>query len=120
MRPRERPEELALEERLGERRAVHLDERLPGARTVVVDGAGDLRLAGARLAGEQHAHVERRDQGDLTQERAERLTSADDVVEAERAARGSGGVGALTLAREQPVRERRQLQREELGDALIL
>ena len=46
-------EELGLEQRLGEGAAVDRDE-LPAAAGVVVDGAGDQLLAGARLAGDQH------------------------------------------------------------------
>ena len=46
-------EELALEERLGDRRAVEGDETRGGARTQVVDRARDDLLAGAALAGDQ-------------------------------------------------------------------
>ena len=48
-------EQLALEQRLGERRAVQLHERALGARAALVDGGRDQLLAGARLAGDQHA-----------------------------------------------------------------
>ena len=41
-------EELALEQRLGDRGAVDRDERLVGALAVLVEGAGDQLLAGAR------------------------------------------------------------------------
>ena len=53
-------EELALEQRLGERGAVQLDERLLGARAVLVDGRGDELLAGAALAGDEHRRARRR------------------------------------------------------------
>ena len=47
-------EQLALEQRLGERRAVQLDERAVRARRPLVDRVGDELLAGAALAGDQH------------------------------------------------------------------
>ena len=40
-------EQLRLDQVLRQRRAAHLDERLFGARRVVVDGVGDQFLAGA-------------------------------------------------------------------------
>ncbi len=48
------PEELGLEQRLGQRRAVQLDQRAGGDRARVVDPAGDLALAGPALAEQQH------------------------------------------------------------------
>ena len=42
---------------VGQRRAVHLDERLARPRRVVVDGVGDQLLARARLAADQHRRV---------------------------------------------------------------
>lgn len=58
MRARERaphmPEELALEELLGYRRAVHLHERPCGPIALGVNGAGDELLADARLAVHEH------------------------------------------------------------------
>ena len=44
------PEELALEDAIGEGGAVELHEGPLGARAVLVDGGGDQLLAGARLA----------------------------------------------------------------------
>ena len=49
-RPADVPEELALEERVGQRGAVLGEERLARPRALRVDGAGDQLLAGARLA----------------------------------------------------------------------
>ncbi len=46
-------EELGLEERLGEGRAVHLDEGLVGARRLLVKRLGDELLAGAGLAQDE-------------------------------------------------------------------
>src|SRR5690606_23567563 len=48
------PEQLALEQRLRERRAVDGDERLAGARAQRVDGARELPLAGPALARDEH------------------------------------------------------------------
>jgi hypothetical protein len=50
-------EELALEQRLGERGAVHLDERAGRAPRAEVDVARELALAGAALAQQQHGGV---------------------------------------------------------------
>ena len=50
-------EELALEQPLGERRAVQADERLVRARRRGVDRLGDELLAGAALAGDEHARA---------------------------------------------------------------
>ena len=55
------PEQLALEERLGERGAVQRDERLLGARAERVDRAGELPLAGAALAGDEDRRPRARD-----------------------------------------------------------
>src|SRR5690606_10478825 len=75
-------EELALEQRLAQRAAVHRDERLVLARTVVVDGARDEFLAGARLPLDQHAGA---GGGNLPRHLEDALhgrRTADDVVEA--------------------------------------
>src|SRR5262245_22079977 len=47
-------EQLRLEQRLGDRRAIDDDERPLGARACVVDRARDQLLAGARLALDEH------------------------------------------------------------------
>jgi hypothetical protein len=54
-------EQLGLEERLRERRAVDLDERARGAPALVVDGSCELALPRSALAEEQHARVGGRD-----------------------------------------------------------
>ena len=54
-------EELRFEERVGNRRAVQRDELLAGAVGLGMEVAGDDFLAGARLAGDHHAGVRRRD-----------------------------------------------------------
>jgi hypothetical protein len=59
--PRERPllvaEELALDELLGDRRTVDLDERLVPPVRVAVDGAGHELLAHPALAGDEHGRA---------------------------------------------------------------
>ena len=47
-------EQLRLEQRLGDRRAVHLDQRHVALRAAVVDRARHQLLAGAGLAGDEH------------------------------------------------------------------
>ncbi len=54
-------EELALEERLGERGAVERDERLLRARPELVDRARELALARAALARDEHGRARRGD-----------------------------------------------------------
>ena len=49
-------EQLAFQQRLRQRRAVQRHERAAGARAGVVDRLGHQFLAGAALAGDQHAH----------------------------------------------------------------
>ncbi len=51
-------EQLGLEQRLGQGRAVHRHERAVGARARVVDGPGDQLLARARLALDEHGGVQ--------------------------------------------------------------
>ena len=53
-------EDLALEQRLRNRRAVDRDERKRRARAELVDRLRDQLLAGARLAGDQHRRAGRR------------------------------------------------------------
>ncbi len=48
------PEEFALQQRLGQRRAVDADKGFALARRQAVDGSGDHFLAGAALAAQQH------------------------------------------------------------------
>ena len=51
--PRDVSEQLRLEQRFGNRGAVHLDERHLALRAVEVDGPRDHLLAGAGLAGDE-------------------------------------------------------------------
>jgi hypothetical protein len=48
--------QFALEQRLGNRRAIHRDERFIRAVAVLVNRARHQFLAGAGLAANQHAH----------------------------------------------------------------
>ena len=73
-------EELGLEQRLGQRRAVDRHERPGGARAVAVHGARDELLAGAALAADQHGRVALRDARDAIEDGAHRLAAADHVV----------------------------------------
>ena len=76
-------EQLALDDRLGQRREVDLDEGLRGAAAVVVDRRGDELLADAALAADQHRGVALGDLGDQVVDRLHRLGVADDVRGAE-------------------------------------
>ncbi len=58
-------EELAVEQALGERGAVHLDEGLGPARREVVEAGSNELFAGAALADDQHRAVERRHQRNM-------------------------------------------------------
>jgi hypothetical protein len=71
-------EKLALDERLRQRRAVHGDERTPGAATVLVDGLGDALLAGAGLTHQQHRGVTPCDQPHLVEHVLEGTAASDD------------------------------------------
>ena len=79
--PRLVAEQLRLDQAVGQRRAAHLDERLVGARRVVVDGVRDQLLAGARLAANQHGGVGRGHLRHLLVHLAHRPAGADDARE---------------------------------------
>ena len=79
--PRLVAEQLRLDQAVGQRRAAHLDERLVGARRVVVNGVRDQLLAGARLAADQHGGVGRRHLRHLLVHLAHRPAGADDARE---------------------------------------
>ena len=74
-------EELALEQRIGQRAAVLGDEALVLARPGVVDRAGHQVLAGARLAEEQHRRVGLGDLLHHLEDPSHRRAGADDLVE---------------------------------------
>jgi hypothetical protein len=73
-------EQLALEQRLGERRAVDRDERPVRARTVGVDRGRDQLLARSAFAAKEHRRVGRSDPGDETVDGLHRGALADEVV----------------------------------------
>ena len=74
-------EQLRLDQAVGQRGAVHLDERLVGARRVVVDGVGHQLLARARLASDEHGGVGGRHLRHLLVHLAHRPAAADDARE---------------------------------------
>ncbi len=83
-------EQLALEQVLGDRRAVERDELLVLARRQVVQAAREQLLAGAALAEQQHRHVGRREPLDVPAERS---------IAGSRVSRPASGSCMLTLCR---------------------
>ena len=76
-------EQLALEERLDDRRAVHGDEALRRARPELVKCAGDELLAGAGLAGDERRARVRRQPPDQAEDLLHGRTAADHAAELE-------------------------------------
>ena len=89
-------EQLALEERLGERGAVQLDEWTLRAGRSLVQRVRDQLLAGATLAGDQHGRSARRDLIDDLEDALHRWRDAHDVVG--RDARFDAGAELASLA----------------------
>ena len=75
-------EDLALEQRVGDCRAIERHERMRRARAQLVDGLRDQLLTGARLAEDQHRGGRRRRLLQHLIEGAHRGTVADDPPEA--------------------------------------
>ena len=75
------PEDLALEQRLGNRRAVDRHERKRRARAQLVDRLGDELLAGARLTRDQHRGQRRRGLLDHPVDGPDTRAVADDLAE---------------------------------------
>jgi hypothetical protein len=73
-------EEFAFDEIRVERRDVDRQKRPFAARAIGVDGAGNEFLAGAALAGDEHARRRRRHKRDPLEDRLHRRTAADDRV----------------------------------------
>ena len=73
-------EELRLDQLLGNRRAVDLDEPLAAPQAVAVDRARDELLADAALALQQHGRVGRRRALDRVPDLAERRALADHLM----------------------------------------
>ena len=90
------PEELALEQVLGDRGAVDGQQALLAALAVAVDGAGDKFLAAAALAGDKHRGVAHGHAADHLEHRLHRLGLADDVVAV--LLDGEGGLGGGGVA----------------------
>ena len=88
VRSRERalhvPEKLALEQLLGYRRAVHLDQWCLGARALRVDGARHEFLADTGFAENQHVRRRLRDGFDLRQHLSQRGAAPDDSAKIHR------------------------------------
>ncbi len=78
------PEELALGDGLGQRRAVEVDERLLGAAGALVQRAHDELLADAGLSGHKDREVRARDEVDLLAEARDGGAAADEHVTAAR------------------------------------
>ena len=73
-------EQLGLEQALGDRRAVDLDQRPLALGAAGVDGAGDQLLAGAGLAGDQRRALGLRDQAGGAHRLLHQAAAADDAV----------------------------------------
>lgn len=86
-RPGERPgdvaEQLAFEQRLGQRPAGHFDKRLVPPRAGPMDRPGDERLAGPALAGDQHGGLGVGDALDDVVDPQHAVVAADDVLQSE-------------------------------------
>jgi hypothetical protein len=74
-------EQLALEQRLGDRAAVDRHEGPGGARAEPVDGVGGQLLAGAALAEDQHRRVHRRDLADRREDLLDARARAQHALE---------------------------------------
>ena len=99
-------EQLALDERIGQRAHVDLDERSAAPPALLVERARHQLLAGARLADDEDARVRRRDGAHHAHDRAHRRRPPELVVH--RRVRGAGRARAAqrqlrAARREQPV-----------------
>ncbi len=111
-------EQLALDERRGQRRAVHRDQRPVFAPRVGVDRAGEQALSDAGLAGEQHRGV---GAGRAPHERVHLLEGrarADDPVD--RAAEGDARAVGARGAQRGRVERLRHLGGERQAERLVL
>ncbi len=86
-------EQLAFDEVRIEAADVNGQERPIAARAEAMNGTGDEFLAGAALAGDQHARLARRHQGDALEHRLHRRTAADNFVLRGKPRLWSRGVG---------------------------
>ncbi len=107
-------EELALDERVGERRAVDRDEGAVASPSVRVNRPRKQALSDARLAAEEHRRVDRRRARHLLVHPPHRRARAHDVVE--HAAHRHAARGALARAQRGAVEGQRDLAREGLQE----
>ena len=82
-------EEFGFEQVFRQRRAVELDQRVAGARRVVMDGVSDQFLAGTRLAADQHGRVPLGNHARLIENPAHDCRAADHAVETKLVADGT-------------------------------
>ena len=73
-------EQLAFEERFGQRGAVHLDERAARGERILVQDVGDQFLARARLARDEDGGIGRRRAPDHLEDARHLRAGADDLV----------------------------------------
>ena len=117
------PEQLTLEQRLRQRRAVDLDQRPAGEARVAVQHRRDQFLAGAGFAGDQHGRVGARDPPDRLVDLLHRRALADDQLA--RIALAEPGrqfqhLIAQTLVLEEALdRQQNLVQVERLGDVVV-
>jgi hypothetical protein len=91
------PEQLGLEQGIGNRGQVHGHERLSPPRALVVDGAGHQLLPGAALRGDQHGGVRLRHLGDHLVEPHHLRVPPHELVEAVGAVELGAQVAQLPL-----------------------
>src|SRR4029077_4916403 len=110
-------EELRVDERRRQRRAVDRDERLPGALAAKMELAGDDVLAGAGLAGDEDVRVGPREAADLFAQRPHDLAPRDESLGGHWRSGRRGDVDPVGCAPEalQAV-ERARLRREDMDD----
>src|SRR6185369_4773832 len=106
-RPGFEAEELRLEHRLGDGRAVHVDKRGPAARSALMHDAGDETLARAGLTEQQHRRdvrvgrrIEHRQPSDLFPQGDHRRVGAEDRIGGMRV--GAHGPSHKPLLAQQP------------------
>src|SRR5690606_28850907 len=88
-------EELALEERLGYRRAVHAHEVALRSTAQLVDTGGDELLAGAAFAADEDRGIARRDLRDELAHATHRRGAADDLASTAEVADLGAQIGEL-------------------------
>src|SRR5262245_11623427 len=116
-------EELALQQGLGDRRAVERHERLALARTPLVQGAGGNLLAGAALSGDEHRGARVGNPPEQIVDRRHRRARADQVPEVGRLLDDAAEL--LDLLPQPPVldgtfeRDHEGVELDRLGDEIV-